>query len=111
MYKFEVGELVQMIMGRACYAHFDGALAKITKQDGRVTPYGFFERYRMNPIDSTLQQNVCFNVGYLRKLKPLEPLLEIHINQISISERFIPQKIEKLDRRLKEQLDIQLELF
>jgi hypothetical protein len=99
-FKFQIGETVQMIMGRACFKHYDGELAVITKQ--HRTPAGH-EVYRMNPLDPNLQQNLQFDSGCVRKLNPeIEPLSDIHIRQISISPQFVAQKAAFLDAKLQE---------
>lgn len=96
-FKFGIGEIVQMVMGRAVYSHFDGELAVITKRDRS----NGCEYYRMNPLNPNLQQNICFSVGNLRKIENglPEPLSEVHINHLDIDEEFIPGKVVELNKK------------
>lgn len=97
-YKFEIGEVVQMAMGRAVYSHFDGELAVITERF--ISPRGH-ELYRMNPIDPTLQQRVRFDVGSLRKILNgvPEPFSKVHYDQLALPKEIMQRKEVKLNNK------------
>lgn len=64
-FKFAVGEVVIMKMGRSVYWHFHNEKAKITSR--YRCPSGE-ELYRLDPINKSLQQNVRFVSGNLVKI-------------------------------------------
>lgn len=99
-FKFQVGEVVQLVMGRAPLAHFDGELAEVVSCHRNVND----EWYKLNPVNQKMQQGLIFSVGNLRSIVNgvPEPLSEVHYKRLALSEENMCRKEKKLNEKFSQ---------